>query len=521
MAAVNGRFQAPRVLLCAAVLGLAVSLEAAVRFTEPVWRPDLGLSLPDLADAEPVPVSLPRAESYLVTTAGQCRLEDRYETFDLWHADAVRGRWRDAAGNRLTVARLTTCPPVDAEGTVRTRCAAAAQAVPLNPEKADARDEAVFSVSPVELKDPVRLRRAQRRNMVDVWSYPAASDATPAFAVAFRPRSPERRETTDWYVAVLELAATEDRAEAWRRFDEDFLDRLFVPAAAARVPPADRPVDGTEDVRLRDALRRNVANYDTWHFASADGVAVVDNLDPASRGAFVSVLTNDLPAFRRAYAASVPPALGEATNRTAVVRVFAGREAYLAYVGAQQVWTSAVWDPIHRELVLWLPPDGTSALLRTVWHEAFHQYLAYAAALVPAAPWFNEGHAELFQHAYRTPDGRVAFACDPAGAELARTVARTGDADAVLTALMSMDYAAFYADGGEQAAMNYRLAWSMAYFLEVGAPRLRFQPFASVRADYAAALVSARDPREADRLVWTDERRAAFIDAWRAFWKKQ
>jgi hypothetical protein len=266
---------------------------------------------------------------------------------------------------------------------------------------------------------------------------------------------------------------------------------------------------------------QEMSTYRTITVYQADGVTVVDHLDEVSRGTFVSVLTNELPVFRRAYAASVPPALDGATNRTAVVRVFATREDYLAYVGAQHVWTAAIWDTLHRELVLWLPPDGTRELLRTVWHEAFHQYLAYAAALVPAVPWFNEGHAELFQHAQVTADGTLAFELDPEGAEAARAVARSATAETVLAALMEMDYPEFYAEGRERAAFHYRLAWSMAYFLEVGAPQMRFRPFETVRAEYAAALVSTREMRQANRHVWTAQRRETFISAWRDFWKRR
>jgi hypothetical protein len=61
----------------------------------------------------------------------------------------------------------------------------------------------------------------------------------------------------------------------------------------------------------------------------------------------------------------------------------------------------------------------------------------------------------------------------------------------------------------------------MAYFLEVGAPQMRFRPFETVRADYAAALVSTREMRQANRHVWTAQRREAFISAWRDFWKRR
>ena len=58
---------------------------------------------------------------------------------------------------------------------------------------------------------------------------------------------------TYWYVAVLALSQTENQDEAWRAFDETFLDGVTVPTRAARPSPAFSPMtDGTEDARLRD-----------------------------------------------------------------------------------------------------------------------------------------------------------------------------------------------------------------------------------------------------------------------------
>ena len=63
---------------------LALTADAAVRFTDPEWRPDLGISVPTLSGAPGSPLELPKADSFLVTDAeGGRRLEDRFDTFDL------------------------------------------------------------------------------------------------------------------------------------------------------------------------------------------------------------------------------------------------------------------------------------------------------------------------------------------------------------------------------------------------------------------------------------------------------
>ena len=91
----------------------------------------------------------------------------------------------------------------------------------------------------------------------------------------------------------------------------------------------------------------------------------------------------------------------------------------------------------------------------------------------------------------------------------------------LLPSIFEMDYAAFYAGDAETVNARYRVAWSIAYFLEVGAPKLRFRPYESFRADYMKALVETRSMREATAKAFGDEKsRDDFIAAWLAFWRE-
>ena len=505
-----------------AALLCCLTAEAAPRFTAPVWHPDLGIALPGLDRATASPFALPKAAAYLVTSSTGARsLEDRFDVFDLWESATLRGRWVDDEGNQLQIARLFARPPADAPGTVSTRRAfydaLARQAI--DPKRLDQRDESAMAVAPVDVQAPVKPRRSQRHNLTDVVYYPSTNDH--ALVCAFRPRTPERGEKPDWYLASLVAAPTAnmDEVQAW--FDEKFLDAIYVPNARARPVPAAAafpPDDATEEELLWRDIRGNVVNYDDWHCASAEDVLVVDNVDPAVRGFFIASLTNDLPRLRRAYASRVPSALS-ATNKTAVVRVFRSREEYLAYVGVEQKWTAALWSPVHRELVLYLPESGADQLLHTVWHEAFHQYLAYAGSMIESSPWFNEGHAQLFEHSHFDRDGAVAFDRDLQAEAYVKQYA--AELAQYIPAVLEMDYAAFYDGTQEEIAAKYRLAWSIAYFLEVGAPQVRFRPFENLRADYLKALVRTRSMREATAEVLAGEAREEFVAAWLDFWKKQ
>ncbi len=77
------------------------------------------------------------------------------------------------------------------------------------------------------------------------------------------------------------------------------------------------------------------------------------------------------------------------------VAIFNTREAYLTYgeltLSGRQEWTLGYFHPLYRELLLFedVDPDAT---LQTLYHEAFHQFMAM---MIPRVPfWYNEGIAE-------------------------------------------------------------------------------------------------------------------------------
>lgn len=508
-----------RFSVCIVAVACAIACEAAIRFTEPVWRPDLGISVPCLQDATADPLPLPRAQAYLVTEGGRAWLEDRYDLFDLWSAFSLRGRWRDDGGNVLCLARLAASVPTDAPGTVSLRRNFYSNLVSLDVKHEDARNLAIQYLSPVETGDPVRSRRAQRKNLKDLWCYPTTNDH--ALVFAFRPRTPEKKETPVWFLVALLAAPDMDMDEVRARFDEDFLDRINVPVLQSRPKPATPPFppsEANENALLQWDMRSSVANYDEWLCSQTDDVLVLDDLSSVQRASLVGEITNSLPRYRRAYAHCIPSPLS-ATNQTAIVRVFKEREDYLAYVGVEQKWTAALWSPLHRELVLYHPVQGNTELLKTIWHEAFHQYLSYAGAMMLAAPWFNEGHAELFEYSHLAPDGAVVFDRNPEAASYVQAYAT--ELAEVLSDILDMDYDDFYAGALEDIRSKYHLAWSIAYFLEVGAPKLRFRPYEHLRADYMQALIRTKSMHEATQAVFSATPREKFVAAWLDFWKRQ
>ena len=498
------------------VLATICRLDAAVRFTRAEWFPDIGLAMPLPVGAVADPAEMPKAEAYLVTEDGKNRLEDRFDTFDLWTALTLRGRWRDAAGNEFRISRIVAELPDDRIGTTCTRGDFRKHLKALRVKDAYKRDEAVFALAPADVGNPVRSRRGGRRNFIELLQYPATNDNLLVYA--FRPRTPESRETPDWYVVSLIGAPGEDAKELRESFEDAFLDEVYLPSLRDRgnsMQPV--PDDADETELLREDYRRSVINYSEWNFTSSGDLMIVDDLDTQLRTQFIATLTNELPRLRREYATVMPSQLADGFH-PAAIRVFRSREEYLAYVGVEAKWTAALWSTSRRELVMYLSELGVDNLLRTVWHEAFHQYLSYAGSMISAAPWINEGHAELFEYAHFDSKGKLVF---ERPYEYSRFIhANAATLAEMLPALLTLDYDEFYAGTQQERNAKYRLAWSLAFFLQIGAPEVRFRPFENLRADYMRALVSMRDGSRATQAVLTDEMRKELVSEWLAFWEK-
>jgi len=147
--------------------------------------------------------------------------------------------------------------------------------------------------------------------------------------------------------------------------------------------------------------------------------------------------------------------------------------------------------------------------MKTIRHEAFHQYLSYACSMVSASPWLNEGYAQYFE------DEESADWGVDVGAERLERLAES------LPALMLMDYAEFYGGTDAERRLKYRTAWSLARFIEKGAPKVRFEPFANLKRDYVESLLRHRDMRRATADAFgSEDKLKSFVSEWKRFWLK-
>jgi len=458
----------------------------------------------------PAPLDMPRAEAYLVRdTDGSRRLEDRYDVFDLWLYRAVVGRWMDDDFRVFVLSSLDVLPPAIYGASSETRSSYEAGRIEADHKSEDQLRLMVDLLSPVIPAEEFSRPRQKPRGYRDV-RYWQGTNATAIVCTYL----PEKSDV--WSLATWELAEGDDFAEMLVAFEREFLDKrewatLAQDASDASVeegakPRRRRKTAPSERDLLRRDLRHGVAAYPNWRMTDATEFSIIDCLP--GRG-FVDTLTNDFPVMRSKYAATVPSPL-DGSNTLCVARIYSNREDYLEAAGDDMQWSAAYWSPQRRELVAYLPQAGESELLKTIRHEAFHQYLSYACSMISASPWFNEGYAQYFED---TEDD--SWKIEVSGEDLNRL-------EDMIPAVVGMDYKEFYAGSDAERKLKYRLAWSIAFFIEKGAPKVRFRPFENLKKDYIEGLLETHDMRKATGAAFgSADKLKNFISEWKKFWLRR
>lgn len=409
------------------------------------------------------PLEMPRADAYLGKRGDVYRLIDRYDTGDLWTARTVLGRWYDDDFRVFTLSELTLkAPPFAGETKTREDYYEGA----AKPEKRDedALLEALKAISPVEIAEKYARPHGKIRGYREVRYYEGTNDT--AIVAAYLPEKGE-----SWRVATWELAEGDEIDKQREEFEERWLRD-----EAKEIKTGKWSAEGLgERELLKKDVEHSVRLYSNWHFTASEDFAVVDDLR-TGRG-LVERFTNEIAQARAEYK-RVLPGVTDGTNVLGVARIFADRDEYLEAAGEDKEWTAAYWSVARRELVAYLPEAGEAELMKTLRHEAFHQYLSYATSMITASPWINEGYAQYFEDMGR---GKLFE-----GAEKEELEAYAAN----LPTILAMDYAQFYSG---EVELHYRLAKSIAVFLEEGAPKVRFEPFKNLKRDYMKALLEEQD----------------------------
>ena len=458
---------------------------------------------------DPAPLDMPRAEAFLVREDGVSRLEDRFDRMDLWTSQALIGRWTDEKDRMFLLSALDACPPSVSRSDTLTRTEYESRKVPMKRVRVNADFPAAFKdaiaiLAPCAVVDKPRSPRQLPRGYKEVyyWQNPTNySDIVCTFLPA---------KTNIWFLASWHLTEGDDYPTQMGVFEDQFLRNEFKPFLGSH-PSSLVPHPLSERELLRRDAHHSISAYSNWHFTGAEEFAVLDDL--SARG-FAETLTNDFPVMRAKYAAAIPTPL-DGSNVLSVVRIYASRDEYLDALETDgmtnMAWSAAYWSPQRRELVAYLPPDGDAELMRTIRHEAFHQYLSYAASMIATSPWFNEGYAQYFEND-ESADWGEGF--DLSDENIDRM-------SAAIPGVLMMDYGQFYDGSDLERRFKYRLAWSIVRFIEKGADDVRLKPFEGLKNRYMDALIETRNMQRATSAAFKDaDLLKKFIAEWKKFWKK-
>ncbi len=295
------------------------------------------------------------------------------------------------------------------------------------------------------------------------------------------------------YVIVgrSDLAGLDDQRVYWERSAEGL--RLFDPRQVDQErKQLERYYKGKRISGVDHRIDVRLGLVDGWKARDSEHFIVLSH-EVDER--FLVELIDSVETIRGVFLDTCPP--DHTVDVVSTIRVCRDEAEYLAYGG----WQGSVgyWSAGEEELVLFDASglkeggiDGAHYTQAVLLHEAFHQYIHYAADEVAPHPWFDEGMAEYFGGAV-IDRGRVGkIEPNRYRLESAQEALREGHTYPweVVTGL---DREQFYAD----SATLYPQAWSMVHFLATSPQVRRDRRWSEILPTYFRTL----------RGAWNAERR--------------
>jgi len=295
-------------------------------------------------------------------------------------------------------------------------------------------------------------------------------------------------DDTVWILLGLcDPAASAKEIPAWRRCAEKL--QLFAPTAA---PDADKwtkfyarnPAFRNPELRVK--LRSKLVG--AWEAEDTPNYLVVYHTKKES---LVNHFEKRLEGIRRSYVELFPP-VGDLTA-ISTVRICENEEEYQLYGGS--AGSAGYWNPRSEELVLYVFDNsgsdwqsGKEDSRIVLFHEAFHQYIHYAAGELAPHSWFGEGYGDYFSGSDFNDHGEVGqVLVNPWRFTTIRRAVETRD-HASWSEMVHMEKAEYY---GPNVHVNYAMGWSMIYFLNK-APAVRKNPkWKAILPTYFETLKSA------------------------------
>lgn len=481
--------------LCAAGLAAAVpQLKGA-----PEAAGATGLRVKAPAGARAVQAVTPKSQRWTFRRGDEKWTETHYDAQEIWRGHERGCQWKDRKGNTLTVATPTAFCPEFEDGhakreDIEAKMKGDAEAFADPSDETLAKWAAQFTGKAVEAGAlaPLEVPSLAAARLVDF------GDGARCGAF-FRPKAGPWRYAE---FAFAQEAKPKDAARLMRQF-----------LAAVQVDKAKAGGKGGMVVEGR------------WLTMSVPGYVFKTDLSKSQGQAFVKNAGRMMEAMQAAYRRYVPP---QKELKTSTIRVFATREGYNEYMqgatGESGERTIGLWSPSHEELLILDQGNSERAeTLKTMRHEAFHQYLFYATGRSGHAMWFNEGHACFFENVvYDARKNAVRVNDDPRDRRPSAVEADPEKFAKLVPEIIRLDHEAFYAGTLAEVNDRYTAAWALVYFLEKGAPTFKeFAAWRGVLPAYLKATAEGKDWKEATDQAWESAAGRDFAADFLKFWGKR
>jgi len=487
--------------------------------------PNIGLAFPNLRQPQADPVPPPEAYSYISIDEHNLSRVDQFKPYDLWYRWVCCGRWFDLSGNRLILGRLSHDLPVaTSEKITRTAFDQLLTETKLTSSEAEKQMKVwVEAFSGYKVAPPEKLSQSGSV-LGTIYTFPC--EKTNVLIYTFHPNRMEGDHNPDWFCVIVETPPVRDINKVRAQIVSDFLGKIETPSRSSKeegatvdeleVAKKERlPID-LPDHPVRLEARKSVENYDAWWIHETEGFVILSDVSSEMGKPVVTELLKTLPLLKKAFTTLVPPLTLD--QDIAIIRIFQRPEDYVNYVGQDKAWTGGVWMPARRELVLREVPS-TTAISKTLRHEAFHQYLSTAYCLLSTPPWMNEGHATFFENATVNAKGKLVFEENERYVNLILE-----NMDALLPVLadfMKASYADFYSGTDAQREMKYALSWGLIYYLQKGVPTESNASHKTLLATLGVELADTQDYAQAMERVLAGLDMKTFQSSFKEFWVRR
>ncbi len=505
-----GRTALTATCLLAASLSLA---DTRINFTTRVNVPDIGLSLQLMSRATAMPSPSPRVYRYKVTQGVRNWEEERFDPHELWVADQQLGAWIDDEGTTVRLASPKLDPLGDQTTAHITREDYNIWARTAKRDDWDKQRLAFWLGAFLQIPTPelVTIRTTSMR------IYRAYSIQRPqhpsSLCYLILPRyepSFSRKHGKPWILFDITLPAHADREGYARNAERNLIGTMrplpssfFMQHARDRwdtpAPPPTSVASGTPAYEhSKQMARASIRNLEDWWFDETRYYIILSNLR-SQRKKTIEELRDHMDLIQEAYRELIPA--WAPITQVSVLRAFQEPTEYRNYVGEELAWSDGVWIPARRELVIRPAANGNNrerheTMLKIVRHEGFHQYLFYALDKVETCPWFNEGHASLFESAEEHRTG-LRILEDPVKCAILVQLAQTTGLKP--SRLFQLSYPQFYGNNEATRRANYAEAWGLIYYLRKESPQMRPDRFSRIIPTYLQVLKQSKNGTQATR----------------------